>query len=43
VIKRFLVVAVSAGLLVASTWLMPGSSEGTPTANDPGNVCLNCW
>jgi hypothetical protein len=43
VIKRFLAVAVSAGLLVASAWLTPGGGEGTPTAIDPGQVCALCW
>ncbi len=42
-IKRFLGVAVSAGLLVASIWVMPGGGDGTPEAIDPGQACLVCW
>ncbi|WP_168197393.1 hypothetical protein [Kribbella sp. ALI-6-A] len=45
-IKRFLMVAVSAGLLAGSAWLTTGSAvagEDPPVSDDPHAACGVCW
>lgn len=45
-IKRFLLVVVSGGLLLGSAWLTTGQAmagEDPPVDDDPQSGCMVCW
>ena len=45
-IKRFLLVVVSGGILLGSAWLTAGpaaAAEDPPVNDDPQSGCMVCW